>query len=211
MSKQVRETTAGRSISAYVVLNRKGEHVATVQSHYSDGGTVTVDVWSHGDATNARNWKTARANGRVSDKDAAALITSAPDYYTTPESREDWAAFKRFNLQHGRAGGYGYDKFAAAIAGLIIDGHTLANHCGQVPEDESKRAALFRAYRRAVAASNGGLSTEARKNWQDKADRLGCNFNNWQEKDGQAGWTNLYFLDGLSRLERLGYRVIQAI
>lgn len=211
MSKQVRETTAGQSISACIVLDKKGRHVATVQSHYSTGRTVTVDIWSHGDATNARNWKTARANGRVSDKDAAALIASAPDYYTTPESRESWAAFERFNLQHGRAGGYGYDKFAAAIAGLIIDGHTLANHCGQVPEAESKRAALFRAYRRAVATSEGGLSTEACKSWQDKADRLGCNFNNWQEKDWQAGWTSLHFLDGLSRLKRLGYRVISAI
>lgn len=209
--KQVRETTAGKSIGASIVLDKKGRHVATVQSHYSNGGTVTVDVWSHGDAALRANWNTARKIGRVSDKEAAGLIASAPDYYTTPESRENWAAFKRFNLQHGRAGGYGYDKFAAAIAGLIIDGHTLANHCGHVPEDEKKRAALMRAYRRAVAASDGGLSTEQRKLWSDKAARIGCQFTNWQEKDGQAGWTSLYFLDGLSRLERLGYRVISAI
>ena len=209
--KQVRETTAGQSISAYVVLNRKGEHVATVQSHYSNGGTVTVDVWSHGDAAAAANWKTARKIGRITDKQAVELASMAPDYYTTPESRESWAAHHRFGLQQGRAGGYGYDKFTAALADLIIDGHSLANHCGAVPEDESKRAALFRSYRRAVAASDGGLSTEQREVWRKKADRLGCNFNNWQEKDGRAGWTNLYFLDGLNRLERLGYRVITAI
>lgn len=207
MTKQVRETTAGQSVSAYVVLDKKGRHVATVQAHYSNGGTVTVDVWSHGDTANALNWKTARANGRVSDKDAAALIASAPDYYTTPESREDWAAFKRFNLQHGRAGGYGYDKFAAAIAGLIIDGHTLANHCGQVPEDEKKRAALLRAYSKACAAGENGND----KKWRDKAARIGCSFANWGSCGVGDRYMSLHFIDGLNRLECLGYRVISAI
>lgn len=35
MATQVRETAAGKSVSAYVVLNKKGEHVATVNLHYS--------------------------------------------------------------------------------------------------------------------------------------------------------------------------------
>ena len=69
----------------------------------------------------------------------------------------------------------------------------------------------MRAYRRAVAASDGGLSTAERKSWQGKADRLGCNFTNWQEQNDVSGWTSLYFLDGLHRLECLGYRVISAI
>jgi hypothetical protein len=32
-------------------------------------------------------------------------------------------------VQHGRAGGYGYDKLTAALRGLVIAGHTLADHC----------------------------------------------------------------------------------
>jgi len=32
-------------------------------------------------------------------------------------------------VQHGRAGGYGYDKLTAALSGLVVAGHTLADHC----------------------------------------------------------------------------------
>lgn len=206
MTKQVRETTAGNALSASIVLDKKGRHVATVQAHYSNGGTVTVDVWSHGDAAILANWKTARANGRVSDKQAAELIASAPDYYTGSD-REARAAFERFNLQHGRAGGYGYDKFAAAIAGLIIDGHTLANHCGYVPEDEKKRAALMRAYVKACAAGGNGND----KKWREKAARIGCSFANWGSCGVGERYMSLHFIDGLSRLECFGYRVISAL
>lgn len=34
MANQVRETKAGAAISAYVVLNKKGEHVATVYAFF---------------------------------------------------------------------------------------------------------------------------------------------------------------------------------
>lgn len=30
----------------------------------------------------------------------------------------------------GKASGYGYDKFTAAISGMVFDGHELVNHCG---------------------------------------------------------------------------------
>ena len=47
MSKQVRETAAGKVISAWVILRADGTHVATVHAHY--GAAVTVDVWNeHG-------------------------------------------------------------------------------------------------------------------------------------------------------------------
>lgn len=156
--KQVRETTAGKSISAYVILNKKGEHVATVQSHYSNGGTCTVDVWSE--------------NGDP--------------------------------LQQGRAGGYGYDKFAAALAGLKIDGHTMADHCGDVPEQSAAKARLFSAYRKAL-----GKPGFDQKAWNAKADKLGARFANYRSEDG--GYSSLHFESGLDRLTMLGYRVISAI
>lgn len=205
--KQVRETTAGQSISAYVVLDKKGRHVATVQSHYSNGGTVTVDVWSDGDAAMAANWTTARKIGRVTDKQAAELVSMAPDYYTTPESRESWAAHHRFGLQQGRAGSYGYDKFTAALAGLIIDGHTMADHCGSVPEAEKARASLLHQYKKACDAGGNGDD----KVWRDKAARIGCSFANWGSCGVGDRYMSLHFIDGLHRLECLGYRVIQAI
>lgn len=42
--KQVRETNAGKSISAWVIL-KNGVHVATIQAFYGDSGQVSVDVW----------------------------------------------------------------------------------------------------------------------------------------------------------------------
>ena len=206
MAKQVRETTAGAAISAYVVLNKKGEHVTTVNAHYSNGGRVSVDVWNHGAAV-IRSFETARKIGRVSDKALASHADRAPDYYKEQSEREEWAARDLFGLQQSSAGGYGYDKYTAALAGLIIDGHTIADHCGRVPEDENKRAALMRAYVRAVES---GQPVDD-KAWRAKAWRIGCRFTNWGSCGVGERYGSLYFESGLGRLEAFGYRVIQAI
>ena len=193
MTKQVRETAAGQSISATVVLNKKGEHVATVQAHYSNAGRVTVDVWS----------TSVGLEGMCKRPDLWAKLPTDKDYKA--------GAFDLWSLQQGSAGGYGYDKHAAALAGLIIDGHTIADHCGQVPEAEGARAALLRAYWKAVKAGKAN-TTETRDEWRKKAERIGCRFANWrQDADGCEGWSSLHFDQGLTRLESLGYTVIQAI
>lgn len=193
MTKQVRETAAGRSISASVILNKKGEHVATVQAHYSNAGRVTVDVWS----------TSVGLEGMCKRPDLWAKLPTDKDYKS--------GAFDLWNLQQGSAGGYGYDKHAAALAGLIIDGHTIADHCGQVPEAEKARVSLMRAYRRAVVG-NAAKTPAARDGWQQKAKRIGCHFANWQQDaDGCEGWASLHFDQGLTRLESLGYTVISAI
>ena len=193
MTKQVRETTAGQSISATVVLNKKGEHVATVQAHYSNAGRVTVDVRS----------TSVGLEGMCKRPDLWAKLPTDKDYKA--------GAFDLWSLQQGSAGGYGYDKYAAALAGLIIDGHTIADHCGQVPEAEKARVSLLRAYRRAVVG-NAVKTPAARDGWQQKAQRIGCHFANWQQDaDGCEGWASLHFDQGLARLESLGYTVISAI
>lgn len=80
--KQVRETAAAKTLSVYVVL-KKGEIVATIQSHHSNSGVCTVDVW-----------------GKTS-------------------------------IQYqGRAAGFGYDKFTAALSGAVIEGVPITDHCG---------------------------------------------------------------------------------
>ena len=83
MVKLVRESAAGKAISAWIVTNGRGECVAKVQAHFAPSGCVSVDVFDSGSAV----------------------------------------------VQHGRAGGYGYDKLTAALRGLVIAGHTLADHC----------------------------------------------------------------------------------
>ncbi len=187
MAKQVRETTAGGQISAFVVLNKKGEHVATVNAHYSNGGRVSVDVWNIGEAV-ARSFDTADKNGKVSQ-------ASRDD-----RSRSEWSLF---GLQQSSASGYGYDKFAAALAGLIIDGHTMANHCGQVPECEKARQSLMRAY---LKPWKEGVT---QKDWDIKARKLGASFANYRTENGR--YMSLHFETGLRRLELFGYQVIQAI
>lgn len=97
MVNQVRETKAGRAISACIVLDKKGAHVATINAHYSDGGRVTLDVWNIGQAV-TRSFETARKIGRVSDKALAAMAEKAPDYYKEQTEREDWAARDMFGL-----------------------------------------------------------------------------------------------------------------
>ena len=213
MAKQVRETTAGASISAWVILNKKGQHVATVNAHYSNGGRVSVDVWNMGTEAVRSSFDTARANGRLSDADLAKHISKAPDYYKTEESRLDWAAYDAMEMQQSSAGGYGYDKFTAALSGLIIDGHTIANHCGQVPEAEKARAALMRQYCKAHDTSAARITANVNgkdyKYWDKKAARIGASFANYTTD--KERFTSLHFTSGLDRLTALGYTVIQAI
>jgi len=89
--------------------------------------------------------------------------------------------------QTGRAGGYGYDKFAAALAGLIIDGHQMNDHCGKQlkPPHGAKRFP------------------------QDYKPPRGYHLNNWDRENG--GYMSCYRSTGLRYLEEIGYSVIQAI
>ena len=149
--KQVRETAAGKSISAYVILNAKGDQVATVQAHFGGGGTCSVDCWTTGD--------------------------------------------KYPPLQQGRASGYGYDKFGAAIAGFVIDSHKLTNHCERTGAPKPPKGR--KTYPSGYQAPKGYRLA----NYMD-AERSG---------DGEAGYRDCYREAGLDYLKALGYRVIQAI
>lgn len=170
--KQVREIS---DCSAYIVLNKKGGHVATVQLRYGSGGGVQCDVWSR--------------------KDGYLQLT-----------------------HQKKAGGYGYDKATAAMAGAIIEGFRIADHCGQVEETgEKKRAALMRAYKKATA--KGPIPREAEKAFRDKAEKIGCHFANYAKQgfcdhfkdQDYYTWQSLHNESGLRRLEMLGFRVISAI
>ena len=152
MSKQVRETAAGQSISAYIILNRRGDMVGNVQSHYSNGGTVTVDCWAYG--------------------------------------------AKRKDLQQGRAGGGGYDKFTAAIRGMFIDGVELFDHCGKNKQSER----ILKMYHKGTLTED-----QARK----RANKIGARFANFDQETHK--YKSLHIQGGLDRLTAMGYRVLQAI
>lgn len=175
------------NVSASIVLNRKGEHVATVRTFYGSGGGVTVEVFNHGDRPQQRCLDTALKIGRITEKQLAARIANAvPDYYVTDEAKRSYVAYELFQSQTGRAGGYGYDKKTAALSGCIIDGHSIANHCGGVPEDEGKRAALMRAY---IADAKAGWPKGGSDNyayWRQRAAKIGCSFANWSPSRADA-------------------------
>jgi len=104
----------------------------------------------------------------------------------------------------GSAGGYGYDKLAAALSGMTIDGHTLANHSGQ--DDTSAR--LLKAWHKASADKRAAV--------EKRASKLGYFFTNWSagggfRPTGADGWQSCYKTSGLDYLCALGYRIIQGI
>lgn len=164
--KQVREKS---NSTAFIVLNKKGEHCANVQFYYG-GSSVLCDVWSRNEG-------------------------------------ESW-----LTLNHtGKAGGYGYDKAAAALSGAIIEGYKIANHCGNVEEKgEKAKARLFKAYKKAAAL---GITQDIEREFKRKAEKLGLHFANYckNENTGFYEYQSIYPQSGLDRLRMLGFNVIQAI
>lgn len=75
MTKHIKDTKAGQSIGAYIILRKNGEHVATVRSHYSDGGICTVNVLNFGtnNPSSQIGPQFAKAGGGGYDKFVAAL------------------------------------------------------------------------------------------------------------------------------------------
>lgn len=189
MAKYVRETKAGKAISAYVILNAKSVHVATVQAHFSDGGTCLVNVWAHGDAVTKKN---AVAAGLAKDGEVSSEAHDA------------------MYMQQGRAGGYGYDKFTAALSGLYIDGVRMSDHCGHNEQTE----ALAKRYARACIKHDiANASHEGyilfRDEWDARAKKIGARFANYDSN--LRRYTSLFLESGLERLTSLGYRVINGI
>lgn len=205
MATQVRDTKAGQSVSAYIILNSKGEHVATVNAHFANSGRVSVDVWNHGAAVT----RCASAYQKCDTTKPAHKAKIHAGYGPSWGDR----AHDLFGLQQAHASGYGYDKRTAALSGLWIDGQQLADHCGTVANAEKARAALFAQYckfhdysgERARAVEKGW----DRAHWDKRARKIGARFANWSSEKNR--YTSLHFQPGLERLETLGYRVIQAI
>lgn len=134
------------------------------------------------------------------------LIATVNFLFTPSAVRCD--VYQGHELTHqSKAGGYGYDKLTAAIAGAVIDGIKIANHCGHSDAaSEKKRASLLKAYRKRI--ENGTpTTTEERDSFTAKASKIGCRFSNYNTRDGVEGYTSLYFVPGLERLEYLGYTV----
>jgi len=87
--KQVRE---GINVTAFVILRKNGQHVATVHIK-NTADSSRVDVWN-------QHPEKGRPNPTATQRDAA----------------------EEYGPQQGRATRYGYDREVMALAGLEIDG-----------------------------------------------------------------------------------------
>lgn len=126
---------------------------------------------------------------------------------------------KWLSLVHQKkAGGYGYDKAAAALSGAVIEGYKMANHCGSVEEKgEKARDKLLAAYKKATARR--GLTHEEEAAFRKKAERIGCSFANYTKQGfceafadkEYYSYKSLHNAQGLERLRLLGFSIVQAI
>ncbi|MGE0211828.1 MAG: hypothetical protein AB7S41_09055 [Parvibaculaceae bacterium] len=164
--KYVRETKAAKQIAADLIM-RRGEEVARVLAYHGQGSCL-VNIFQ-GSKAAARCYAAAHKTP-LADVDAEK-------------------AYRAFGFQVGRAGGYGYDKFASAIAGLWIDGHKLNDHCAVRRKPPNGRTTFPR-------------DSKAPKGWH---------FANYIEKEGEAGWLDCYRVQGLSYLEAIGYSVLRVL
>jgi len=212
MAVQVRDTAAGKSISAYIVLNKKGVHVATINVHFGNS-RVSVDVWNLGDkAIHACRVAAIKSGALKPEAFVKAVEASKVKRdWGNGQDHESHATYDLFGFQQGSASGYGYDKYTAALSGLWIDGHQLADHSRGNAQTER----LLVAYQKATAkCETVEAANEVRKAFNDKAAKIGAfltNYRSCQDDRERGFYGSCYLESGLSRLEKLGYTVIQAI
>lgn len=99
-------------------------------------------------------------------------------------------------IHQRKAGGYGYDRFTAALRGATIDGVRMYDHCVQSEETL--------AY---LAQYNSAIGEDAKRAIYDRARAAGIEFANYSEK----GYLNAYYVGGIDRLRSMGYDLIYAI
>ncbi len=187
-TKYVRDTSAGKSISAWVILDKKNKRVADVQAFFGNNGRVLVNVWPTGG-----------------------------------------------DLQHSTGQGV-----ESALAGLVIDGHTLGDHCNRdgaqklpkgsfvYPKDVKAKPGYYFANHSTVEAKTGhriysdykdtdeyrafDIPENMRKYGTCDNIKTSCfhemkiNAGDWQQ-----GYPDCYKHAGLRYLAEMGYRVLQAI
>lgn len=112
--------------------------------------------------------------------------------------------------QQGKASGYGYDKFAAALRNMMIDGHKMFDHCGQ----DEKSEKLLAQYK-SEFSKLGSPTREAVKDfdakWRAKVEKFGMRFANYHQEGEHYRYSSLYYDQGFSRLGMMGYEIIQAL
>lgn len=199
MSKFVSDTAAGKSLSAYVILNPKGQHVATVKAHFSNAGVCLVNVHCTRDG-----FQYARASGYGYDKFTAALSGLTIDGHKMSDHCSKDGAPKpprgrvTFPSGHKPRKGYALANYASVSrkTGRAVHSYHWI--------DEAK-AAL--GYSPALLEKSDDAAV-----WDAICERAAELEKAWRASDDcEQGYTSCYRLSGLDYLKDLGYRVIQAV
>ena len=184
--ERITDRPAGKAISAYVIL-KGSKRVATVHVLYGSGGGVQVDVLQCREAAERSEAAARKAGEKVPD----------------PRSRY----LEPFDVQQAKAGGYGYDKFTAALSGMWVDGHKLTDHCGE----RLKLPRGKKLFPRDFKAPKGYQLS----NFTTIQESTGRRVDPWapetQEGPAVQGYTDCYRKLGLTYLEAIGYTVLKAI
>jgi hypothetical protein len=159
MSVYANESKAWTRATGYVILKGAREVARIYVAHPAGGaGLLRVTCFQHSQSAE----KSAAVLAKIGRKGAAASA----------------------RVQHGSAGGYGYDKKTAALSGLVIDGHQLSDHCGM--RKKAPRAGFW------------PRDAKAPRGWR---------FANWDTEKG--GYADCYRSEGLRYLQEIGYTVIE--
>lgn len=188
-TKYVSDTKAAKSISAYIITDKKGRFVAKVQVHYADGGRITVNVFD----TEA-GFQSASAGGGGYDKFAAALsgMTIAGHKMSnhcgtegvpkTPKGRKTYP--KDYKVKPG----YSLANWTSISkkTGNRVDSYDFRNKAQELlGEDAEWEAVKEKAFQ---------MDTE------------------WRASDDcESGYGSCFRLTGLDYLKALGFNVFQAI
>lgn len=198
MTKYVSDTAAGKSVSAYVILNRKGEHVATVKAHWGNSRCL-VNV--HCDKA---GFQAATASGYGYDKFSAALSHCTIDGHEMSDH-----CGKALKPPKGR---FVWPRDAKAPKGYwFVNWCTVDAKTGNRRDSYHWRDLALRIWREENGLDESTYP-ESQETW-DYVARNGRRLASEASERGDTaeGWQDCYRLVGLDYLKALGYRVIQAI
>ncbi len=203
MTKYVSDTSAAKSLSAYIILNRKGEHVATVKAYFGNGGSCLVNVHD-----SKAGFQYARARGYGYDKFTAALSGLTIDGH-------------KLNDHCGESINPPKGKPCFPANYKPRKGFQLANYgqweradSGQWERRDSYhwRELAVAQWRAETGALNGLHYPSAESEWEE-VQRNARKLARDAESAGKliSGYSSCFRESGLKYLEAIGYRVIQAI
>jgi len=194
-SKYVNDTNAGKSISAYVILNRKGVHVATVKAFHGNSCLVNVHDFNG-------EFQHATASGYGYDKFTAALSGMTIDGHEMSNHASHDGAPK---IPKGRK--------TYPLDYKPKKGYSLANYT-KVSKATGYTIYTSDWYDKAYEALGIADSDADTKNarWDEVKEKAFELSKAWEESDDcERGYSSCFRESGLDYLRALGYKVIQAI